>query len=342
MLDLPPGLLRSCLLPPGECVYGIEDGSELLEALQRIYQGAALQLRRDQVDEDCNEVVCRLPPDQPSTPASCCHVLDGTDADGDDLCDPNPAIWQTATWSALGFSRVEPHAYVYGFLDMGSDGSGEFAATARLQVECSPECEHAIQVTGNPQTGAGCELQAPTHLVVTLYSGCPGTEGHLQDYTGEVFLGSTQKAGFLPASDTESFNPGFGDAADRLVDIANNAANHYSDYCAFPVDQGATPIEDSCCQSLGGLDEDGDGQCDVDATMWAAPAWQSVSFSIDEQQPFVYSMSNDGGYFRAVARGDQDCDGLRSEMRVCVKPLSPTAPCQAQTMVGYYTSFENE
>lgn len=68
---------------------------------------------------------------------------------------------------------------------------------------------------------------------------------------------------------------------------------------------GPTP-QPSCC-ARGGI-------CAVDATMWSAPGWRQLEFSVDGNFRYTYEYVPDPSGRSAVVRatGDLDCDGTSS------------------------------
>jgi hypothetical protein len=69
-----------------------------------------------------------LPPDSGTTPflGSCCANWP------DMVCDPDPAVWSSPTWTALGFSITTRHRFVYSFAAPGSS----FLARAHADLDC--------------------------------------------------------------------------------------------------------------------------------------------------------------------------------------------------------------
>ncbi|MEC9072414.1 MAG: hypothetical protein VX938_08555, partial [Myxococcota bacterium] len=108
----PPGLTQvgPCLAGQTDCVFTVDDDSEILESLQRIYQGASLYFRTPWLDTDGTVLPHQFPATQGATPVeeTCCSTggQGGPDLDGNDLCDTDVPVWSTWTWSDLGFT---PH-----------------------------------------------------------------------------------------------------------------------------------------------------------------------------------------------------------------------------------------
>lgn len=74
---------------------------------------------------------------------------------------------------------------------------------------------------------------------------------------------------------------------------------------------GPTP-ETPCCEASE------DGACRPDPTLWAAPGWRELAFSIDDPHRFQYQYIPDPSGTSAVLRatGDLDCDGKSSQYEV--------------------------
>ena len=74
---------------------------------------------------------------------------------------------------------------------------------------------------------------------------------------------------------------------------------------------GPTPAE-ACC----GASED--GACRPDPSLWSAPGWRALAFSIDDPFRFQYEYAPEPGGRSAVLRatGDVDCDGTSSKYEV--------------------------
>ena len=77
-----------------------------------------------------------------------------------------------------------------------------------------------------------------------------------------------------------------------------------------PLAAEPTPVT-SCCESS-------EGTCAADPTLWAAPGWSALGFSIDDDFRYTYSYTPDpGGKFATLrAVGDLDCDDVKSQYEV--------------------------
>jgi hypothetical protein len=85
---------------------------------------------------------CTFPPNQGMTPieGTCCssNGLGGPDADEDNLCDVDPAVWNTTTWNTLAFAPEEPHPFVFDTktLSTGVEGVSRYAIRAYADLDC--------------------------------------------------------------------------------------------------------------------------------------------------------------------------------------------------------------
>jgi hypothetical protein len=113
--------------------------SEAVDMIDKMRKGAADYYSSPRVDQNGERIPAQFPPSQAATPTAgtCCGSLGGPDADGDGRCDPNPAIWESETWSALKFQVTDPHYFVYAFESNGKTGSeAEFTASAYGDLDC--------------------------------------------------------------------------------------------------------------------------------------------------------------------------------------------------------------
>ena len=76
-----------------------------------------------------------------------------------------------------------------------------------------------------------------------------------------------------------------------------------------PTAAGPTPSP-ACCEQ--------GGECSRDDATWAAPGWQALAFSIDDDYRYTYSYVPDASGRSAIVRavGDVDCDGETSLFEV--------------------------
>ncbi|MCC6997531.1 MAG: hypothetical protein IT370_23140 [Deltaproteobacteria bacterium] len=84
------------------------------------------------------------------------------------------------------------------------------------------------------------------------------------------------------------------------------AAAYFYSNAALPPSAPLTPAT-SCCNGPG-------HRCRADATQWDTPEWKAIEFGMFDPHYYRYELVSDGKSFRAVARGDLDCDGIESEL----------------------------
>ena len=340
-VDVPPGLEVIQAGVPGDCDFAFKDGVEPLTHLQRMYKGATVYRGETRLDTNGDAVVCGDPSNQAVTPVegSCCQSLGGPDNDGDDLCDLTQIYWDTQTWAALGFGLENPHAWLAKFTSGGASGQFKLTLTAD-DANCSTYM-HELTLTGVEKTTDRCVIEPPTRVAFK------SVEDWVEDaHVGWIDLTTAQQSGFVVPASIHSANPHYGEASDHLNQIIAGAVSYYQSNCAWPSNQATTPVEGTCCQSLGGPDSDGDDVCDNTSTYWQTTAWQQVGFSLSVPHRFVYSMStfthSGETWFKATANGDTNCDNSQSAFARFAKPLTTTAPCTATAVEGTYSSYEGE
>ncbi len=94
--------------------------------------------------------------------------------------------------------------------------------------------------------------------------------------------------------------------------------------CAFPANQGVTPIEGTCCSLQGGPDRDADNRCDADPAAWDEPIWSDLGFTLAGAHELVYRFGVDEvpagrtepAPFVIEAYGDLDCNTLQETFTV--------------------------
>ena len=118
--------------------------------------------------------------------------------------------------------------------------------------------------------------------------------------------------------------------------------------CQFPISQGITPLELTCCNALGGPDGDFDERCDADPDVWTQPSWAALGFQMNDQHYFVYSFASTGtlgaAAFTAGANGDLDCDTVQSTFQRLGfgDPRATRAECALQGSAAFYVENETE
>lgn len=149
------------------------------------------------------------------------------------------------------------------------------------------------------------------------------------------------------------------EAIDELDKIYKGAAVYYASpkinkagsklECQFPDNQGVTPVEATCCASLGGPDNDADERCDQTTQYWDTDTWSSVSFQITDQHYFTYSFIQNNqtlsdAQFTAQANADLDCDTIQSTFQRLGfgDPGATKAECSLQGSSAFYVENETE
>jgi prepilin-type N-terminal cleavage/methylation domain-containing protein len=149
------------------------------------------------------------------------------------------------------------------------------------------------------------------------------------------------------------------EAIDQLDKIVKGSAFYYSrPYldangaklpCQFPSDQGATPVEATCCADLGGPDADGDERCDSNPAAWDDASWSALSFQMNDQHYFIYSYdyndaSLDAAQFTASAQADLDCDGIQSTFQRIGygDPEATGSECSMYGSAAFFVANETE
>jgi hypothetical protein len=352
---LPGGTVPRCDPLTHACAWGMDDDSEVLDVLQRMYRGAVLAYsHQDRLDKEGEPLPCQMPTSQGITPLelTCCNVLGGPDADKDQLCDADPDVWTQPTWSSLGMVMPEPHAFVYNFnvWPPGLPSQTLFMANAFGDLDCDGS-QDTFAVLGRP-AAQPCTLLTPETLAFRWpYGSVVGKPwSQTPALEGTIPLTPEQQAGFLPPAGQESVNPFWDEVSANLGAILDGAVEYYEDQpagtCAFPGDQEITPESLTCCYGLGGADADLDDLCDADPSIWDAPTWNAVGFSILGDHKYAYKLLNQAvgqgvKEVRAYAYGDVDCDGSQSTFVRFARGI-PGPGCDAQVIPGVYVENENE
>ena len=110
--------------------------------------------------------------------------------------------------------------------------------------------------------------------------------------------------------------------------------------CAYPAPQATTPLEGTCCASLGGSDDDGDGRCDAAPVNWTDDTWSEVGFNKDGQHGFLYAMETaSAGVPEIVLKQDDEaCSACQHELRLAMVE-DPNDPCAPGLPAGVEYSF---
>jgi hypothetical protein len=344
--SLPGGTVRRCNPDTLACELGFDDEAEVLDLLQRIYRGAAVYYARtDRLSAAAEPLPCQFPANQGVTPieGTCCMMLGGPDKDNDDLCDADAAAWDEPSWAGLGVRMAEPHAFVYGFVSVGTLGTARFTASAYGDQDCDT-LQSTFQVQGLVPGDEPCRLAAPAGLTLA-------PEGPLMSALA-VRLTSAQQAAFVPAPGVTSLNPYQDEASSNLAAIVDGAVAFYeaqpAGACSFPEAPPSPNSEGSwnpsCCTWHEGPESFYEYLCQPDAAAWENAAWRALGFSIPTEHAFIYETRWDDatGLLRASAYGDLDCDSIRSTFVRFVRPVAGSDACDAEVVPGMYIENETE
>jgi len=358
---LPEGLAHTCVRESfegfGACRYRLADDGEVLTSLRRIYDGAAMYLGKERLTIDGDPAACTLPVAQDVTPieATCCAAQGGPDKDGDSLCDADAWAWNdwAGTWSSLGFSLLGEHAFTYAFQPEatapGASTPSPFVAYAYGDLDCDT-FQETFFLAG--KAGASpCTLDTPEAVGVLLPA--PWAAGPLaQPVTLPVALEEGQRAMFRVSPEymgpqSESMNPHFDEAKQNLQRLAEGLAAAWEKgtpgACAFPPPMGVSPIEGTCCSSIGGPDADADALCDADPLVWIWGAWLDLGFALTTEHAFVVATgAASPTRAKAIAYSDLDCDTIQSTFVRFVQGTDTCTACEAAIVDGWYIEYENE
>ncbi len=99
------------------------------------------------------------------------------------------------------------------------------------------------------------------------------------------------------------------EADDLLGYLAEKVSLSYLAAGKLPIGASLTP-RPSCCEQ--------GGTCSPDPATWAAPGWQALGFSIDDEYRYSYEYAPDpsGTFATLRAIGDLDCNGKSSLIEV--------------------------
>lgn len=117
--------------------------------------------------------------------------------------------------------------------------------------------------------------------------------------------------------------------------------------CPLPRMQGVTPIEGTCCSSLGGPDANGDGLCDGDPTAWDSieKLWTALGFRLADEHAAVYAIfpyescgtprEGDNFVYEAFAHTDLDCNGYQETFSLIGRANADGADLLTPDVVGF-------
>jgi hypothetical protein len=108
--------------------------------------------------------------------------------------------------------------------------------------------------------------------------------------------------------------------------------------CSLPASQGITPLELTCCSSLGGPDDDWDDRCDADPWIWSTSTWSDLGFRILASHAYVYDFDKGWGdeAFTARAMGDHDCDTMQTTFSLIAARGEEPCTLAAPTEIHYW------
>lgn len=88
----------------------------------------------------------------------------------------------------------------------------------------------------------------------------------------------------------------------HLKELSRNLKRYYAENGALPQQSSGPTPPMSCCNNPG-------FKCPPDPTLWMAPPWRDLDFSVDEPTYYQYGYDVAGDSFTITATGDLDCDG---------------------------------
>ena len=348
-----------CIREIGRCELRIADGAGPLLWLQRIVRAATVLLRRpDRLGAGGAPLGCALPAAQAATPVegTCCSFggLGGPDQNANERCDPDPDVWTTPEWSALGVTLAGEHRHVLAFepFPVTQDAAPSFLAGATADADCDG-LETRLSVFGvSEPSGAVCDMQPPELLALEPEAGPAASP--LEPLV--VALTATQRDGFAPPASMTSTNAYWDEVVPNLEVACAGAAAWFEANCAFPDlpedsphGPGAwVPVQGTCCGEggLGGPDADYDGLCDPDPAGTASGPFAALGLTLDAPHAFVYRVERLGTAASPTLRfdgySDLDCDGVQSTFRRWVHGAVTDDGCEATVVPGHYIEYEDE
>ena len=165
---------------------------------------------------------------------------------------------------------------------------------------------------------------------------------------------ATARCAFVLQDDSEvltAFQRLYRGAATYYARTDRLLADGAPDPCALPGNQSVTPIEGTCCNVLGGPDQDGDGRCDADPTTWndTGGVWSGLAYGMADAHAATYDWTRLPNCGAAPAPGDElfrvhayenlDCDSRQDTFtlvgRAGAEPGELAAPQQIEvTLLG--------
>ena len=302
---------------------------------------------------------------------TCCVAFGGPDADANNYCDSHPMIWDMQVWNILNFRKTGEHRYNYAFDETGDGKIGEklftisavgdldcdqkkgtFSISGRFTAECAGDKYYnCLDVPKTiryvPETGPAHATTSPSH-VPHLGSQCwTGQGGYacgfriiFEDtlavrfrepirYLLQAYRGANR---YFSVPRAQTTAPGClvppGTAA--ALDAHGDAFPTY-----LPLSQGITPVEGTCCGSLGGPDVTGDDLCDPCFGCFSEPAWANMGINIIESHRYVLAvqespLQDDSLELRFEARGNPYCKWFKERLVLAATVQDDGGNCKVE------------
>jgi predicted small lipoprotein YifL len=135
--------------------------SEATMNLDKIRTAAEAYFCTPHVDQEGSLLPSQFPASAGPTPeAGCCAAFGGSDMNGDDACDDDPARFSGETWLALNFQPSGKHRYAYQFVSNSKTGNeAEFTASAFGDLDCDG-IRSTFEIRGSGKVdGSDCDAE---------------------------------------------------------------------------------------------------------------------------------------------------------------------------------------
>ncbi len=256
---------------------------------------------------------------------------------------------------ALGLTRAQ--AYIKGG-DVVATFSGDDASRGalRAQLRTFAEQGEAVAAGLRQKTLEGQGVEEVVEMLVLAHVVDRLVEGHRVELVGEDVVVTAPRvledadavlelmtASLLLESWRDDEAQATGMAVEsRLNQMASAASDHYansndSGVCAFPASAPPVPAEDTCCVSRGGPEDVSGAGCRAGLAGWDAPEWgpMRAAAPVGVVQPMTWSTVSRElapGVHELVikARGDADCDGVRSTYQIRLLGRSVEGRCEVE------------
>ena len=248
--------------------------------------------------------------------ATCCGSYGGPDNNGDNMCDPDPDVFSTQTWTDVGFKLLGSFQNPVNFKQYEEDNDAfEFRTSAYSDLDCDGDISvFTLRATAQPDPMGGCAIERAKAVQYSLLYlpevvvGVALPDPQLEySYWSAVFSGMFGQLQEDAIPLQETFEYIFADQVDHLDFLVDLVGQYWEANCSFPEFPPKTPDTKSCCS------EDSIN-CPVDAQAWQHPFWAGIGFSIDEPHPFIYEVISTpvGGAVQVLlmkSSADNNCDG---------------------------------